>query len=172
MYTFAKSIFINDLSNLFSARIYNTCTQTQWHKQGPIVFLTSSLVYCSLSRLIPDFCFCSSSHCIKCPIIPLTKVTFSNGEEATPFLIAGECQSATCPIYINPKYVIRSTNLESKSIHNCNKSLRNGFVGCFGCKFLNMRWSCKPTVSIRLEKTIKKLLWDKELSGQSARADL
>lgn len=51
----------------------HTHTHTYTHR-GPIVYLTSSLVYCSSSRLIPDFCLCSSSSsssspllCIKCP---------------------------------------------------------------------------------------------------------
>lgn len=81
------------------------------HKQWPIVSLTSSLVYSSLSRLIPDFCFCSSSHCINCPIIPLTKVTFSG---RPPFLITGECWSAKWPTYTALKNVIRSKCSESK----------------------------------------------------------
>lgn len=81
----------------------NTDTHTHPRTQGPIVFLTSSLVYRSPSRLIPDFCLCSSSSssspplCIKCPIIPLTKVTFSGGVEVTPFSTAGECQRAHAP---------------------------------------------------------------------------
>lgn len=111
MCTYTKSTFITDLSNSVRARM-QFITNTQRHTQGSIVFLTSSLVCCTLSRLIPDFCFCSSSHCIKCPIIPSTKVTFSSGEEVTPFLIAGECQSATCPTYTALKHVIKSANLE------------------------------------------------------------
>lgn len=120
-------------------------------KQRPIVFLTSSLVYCSLSRLIPDFCFCSSSLCINCPIIPLTKVTFSGGEEATPFLITGECWRATCPTYRARKCTIKSKYFECK--HRGKQSPTD----------LQPREICET-------KQRNMLQWDKEVRGLGANA--
>lgn len=88
---------------------------THGHTEGFIVFVTCPLVCCSLSRLIPDFCFCSSSHCMLWSIILSTKVTFSSREEVTSFLTAGRCQGETCPTYTGLKYVIKSADLEQSA---------------------------------------------------------
>ncbi len=98
--TFTKSTSTTDLSNNVRARMQFI---TQRLTQGSIVFLTSSLVCCSLSRLIPDFLFLLIIKLYKVPYNSFNKGHIQQWRGGDPLFNSRRMSECNMPHIYNPK---------------------------------------------------------------------